>query len=192
MNLDHALLVWINQGWASPALDEFFLWVSGRAAFSVPLMLVILFDWHRRTGRAGVRLWFFLLALILFGDTLGNLLKDLFQEARPCFDYYQALRAPRHDGLYQCGDARAGLPSNHTLNFVLAALFVTLATPWRGWHGVLWVVALAVGLSRIYLGKHYPSQVLAGAWFGVLFAALGYRIALRLGFTLSTPSGPKP
>ncbi|HAY28923.1 MAG TPA: phosphatase PAP2 family protein, partial [Candidatus Accumulibacter sp.] len=49
----------------------------------------------------------------------------------------------------------SGMPSNHALNFCTVATFIALATPWRVWRNGLFISAVLVGLSRIYLGKHY-------------------------------------
>lgn len=61
-------------------------------------------------------------------------------------------------------------PSGHTAaSFALATV---LAAYWPAWMTVAFGAAILVGLSRTYLGHHYPSDVLAGALIGMLFAYL--------------------
>ena len=97
-----------------------------------------------------------MLLVMLLGDAFGNLLKHLLEEYRPCYDYFQALR-PLPGGSLPCGSKNA------------FAVVSFLAMTTRRWMltAVLAGVAVLVGLSRIYLGKHYPVQVLAGALLGI-------------------------
>ena len=172
--MDKSLLLAINQGWASPWLDPFFIWLSDKGTFSVPLMLIILLISFRTYGKDGVKFWFLLLAVILCGDLIGNILKHLMEQPRPCSDLADSVRLSwQHEG-NPCHGNRAGMPSNHALNFFATAVFVLAVTGIRIWGVCLLVIAFLVGLSRIYLAKHYPSQVLAGA---VLGSMIGYLAA---------------
>lgn len=171
--MDEALLHWINPGWSNPLLDGLFTWVSARWTFSIPLLLVLLWDARRRAGGRGVRLWLILVAGVLAGDAAGNGLKAWTAEPRPCYSHHAALVEPGGIPMERCegGDA-SGMPSNHALNFALAAAFMLVTTRWRAWQAVLVVAAVLVALSRIYLGKHLPGQVAAGLAIGAFLGVL--------------------
>jgi glycosyltransferase involved in cell wall biosynthesis/membrane-associated phospholipid phosphatase len=177
--MDERLLLWINQGWSHPLLDGLFWWVSQRPWFAFPLAAILLYDSVRWRGRAGGRLFLMLAVTVAVGDVLGNLLKDLFAEPRPCQAIFEHLRGLGGAAVARCGTDPNGMPSNHAINFFAAATFVAMATPWRKWRIGLFAVATMVGLSRIYLGKHYPSQVLAGAGIGAVIGWLGAWLAVR-------------
>jgi len=170
MNLDQSILVAINQGLANPWADFLFDWISSRISFALPLLLVVLWLLIHHYGREGAKLWSLLLLLVLLGDVLGGQIKEMVHQYRPCADFYQALQFGS-ESTGPCIDNTKGMPSNHALNYftVVAYLFVTTR---RRLMGVaLTLVAVLVGVSRIYLAKHYPSQVLAGAMLGLVWGA---------------------
>ncbi len=194
--MDEKLLLWINQGWAHLFWDGLFWWVSERVWFAFPLAALLLYFSVRRCGLAGARLFLAMVLTISAGDLLGNQLKRGFAEQRPCYVMHEQMRNVGSAEPRQCAPYTTGMPSNHALNFFAAATFIALVTPWRGWHLLLFAVAVLVGLSRIYLGKHFPSQVLAGALIGATVGWLGAWLALRyraaLGLPWATPAATVP
>lgn len=177
--MDEALLLAINQGWAHPMHDTLFQFLSNRGAFGFPLLLLILALLAWRWGRDGVKLWFLVVVCIALGDQIGNLLKHLLQQPRPCVEMYQILRSPTRAPGTPCGGIGSGMPSNHALNFfLLSALLGRLLSSWRITL-ILGLIACGVGLSRIYLGVHLPSQVLAGTILGLSIGFLAASIAIR-------------
>lgn len=168
MTYDEIWLLAINQGWHHPLVDALMVWLSSRWTFSIPLLFALLWHAWRTAGGAGVRVWLVLALAVGAGDAVGNLAKDLVGEPRPCAVMAEALLAPGGGPLGTCGGSIAtGMPSSHALNFFLVATLLALLTPWRRWQLAMLVVAVGVALSRIYLGKHYPSQVAAGALIGM-------------------------
>lgn len=136
-----------------------------RGGFSFPLLGFVLVLLARWFGKDGIKAWLVLLFAVGVGDALGGFIKDLTDQHRPCYDFYAALRMPQ-GASWPCGASTTGMPSNHALNFFTTALFLLWLVPRRILGMVMLVVAVLVALSRIYLGKHYPSQVLVGALLG--------------------------
>ena len=172
--MDESLLLWINQSWQHPMLDVFFEWVSAKNSFSFPLLLIILVFLGLRFKQPG---WYLGLSLILVaasGDLVGNILKSLFAQARPCLDYWEVIRMP-HAETTRCLQSTSGMPSNHALNFFATFTFLSFFVRNHRITLTSIVLCLFVALSRVYLGEHFPSQVLSGAIIGIIY---GLSIAL--------------
>lgn len=163
-SMDQTLFAQINQGWAHPALDAFFTYLSSYAGFGLPLLVLLLAWLAWRWRAAGLKLGLALILVVAAGETLGSIVKDLVQQPRPCHAAPAQVRQP--PGV-ECRNPLAGLPSNHAINFFSAATFLGVLLRRRGLAATLAALAVLVALSRVYLGKHYPSQVLAGAALGV-------------------------
>lgn len=170
--MDEYLLLLLNQTLATPWLDIVFAWISQHRFFSTPLLLLVLAFFAWRFGRDGVRFWLLTIGLIILGDQLGGLLKDLSAQSRPCAALGDTVR--QVDTLFDinCSRRLNGMPSNHALNFFLFTVFTGYVLRWRAWLWGFGTVAVLVALSRVYLGVHYPSQILAGALLGAVLGLL--------------------
>lgn len=149
-------------------------WVTdlGSMALLGPLVAVAALAWLVRTGRWGVAMF---LAVAIVGAAVANeLVKDLIERARPPARFH----ADGADGF--------AFPSGHTAQAVVTygALAYLLGSVIRSWPGrvVIWtlavLVSLVVGFTRIYLGVHWMSDVLAGlalgtAWLAFVITAFG-------------------
>ncbi|OOZ39476.1 hypothetical protein BOW53_11215 [Solemya pervernicosa gill symbiont] len=176
--LDDQLLLWINQGWAHPWLDLFFSWISDRKTFSLPLVGLLLVISLWKFGSRGLLLWLTMVLVVIGSDRIGNVLKNHFAEPRPCYELSAELRKPGgSEVVKRCEHSTKGLPSNHTFNFFAMALFMSFFLRGWGWRTALIGVSLLVAISRIYLAKHYPSQVGVGLLLGVSYGfVLGWLV----------------
>lgn len=174
LTLNEKVLIWINQDWANPVFDIFFEWLSMKWGFSIPLLFLIILYIGQRFGKSGWIIGCILIVTTSTSDLLGNFLKDIFQHGRPCLDFYDFIRYP-DGGETRCETSTSGMPSNHAMNFFATFTVISFFFPHRHILTISITLATLVGISRIYLGEHYPSQVLVGAIFGAL---LGITIAV--------------
>lgn len=123
---------------------------------------------HPKTRRPAV----YVLFAFPLANELCDVLKDGFRMKRPCVDLPDVLL--RVNKLTSFGTASA-----HSANMAAVAFVMTYCLGWR-W-GLGWIlIALFTGLSRIYVGVHYPSQVLLGWVCGTLVALLVVKLGDRL------------
>lgn len=175
---DQQLFLLIN-GAHSAFLDSVMYWFSDKWIW-LPVY-AILFFLIVRNFRS--KTWVVLLGavlLVVLTDQLSvKLFKDVFMRLRPCHE-------PDLEGMVrtlygQCG-GKYGFISSHAANTFGIALFVgLLLRPNLKWLlPVLIVWATLVSYSRIYLGVHYPGDVLVGAIIGGLLGALIFSFTLFL------------
>lgn len=189
------------------ALFEFANGVFRNGLFDwlMPLFSSALFLWAvvlgglalgaRRYGRAQ---WAGLLILALavgLADGGTNLVKNATGRVRPLNALAQTYFIEdgqwrqRPADFVQTKSEGSSYPSAHAANAMAAAVVIWLL--WPGTRRSIWTLPLLVGWSRLYLGKHYPADVLMGWLFG-LGAALAVWTAVKLvrgGKRLGLPGG---
>jgi undecaprenyl-diphosphatase len=193
ISVDHRLSVWFDQH-STPAVTrvaEVITFIGSPLLMTVASIGVALILWR-------LKAWYRLIAFILAmgGGSLLNLaLKQLFHRARPVFD---------HPLIHASG---YGFPSGHMMGATLffgfiAVLVATRCTQWR--RRVLapllaFFLVVLVGLSRICLGAHYLSDVLAAAaaslaWLAFCITGVGaimrYHAHTRVFGQAAIPPGP--
>lgn len=161
MSFDEWLLLAIRD-YTPAELEIICIWLSDRITFSLPLLALLMYQLWRHFRK---KAWYsigWLGLTVAISDGTGQILKNLLAQPRPCFSL------AHYSWVEPCGAALTGMPSNHALNFFAVATFITVITPWRNWHIALFCIAVSVAFSRIYLIKHFPSQVLVGAILGIV------------------------
>lgn len=172
VRLDQQLLLYLNS-LNSPFWDEVMYAISGKLIW-IPLYLAILIFLGIRYKRKFFVIFLFIILGITVADqTSVHLFKNVFQRLRPCHE--PALEGLVHLVKGECGGLY-GFVSSHATNSFYVALFSLLFIRKRWFTVMIIAWALVVGYSRIYLGVHYPGDVLCGSMLGALIGWGIYRL----------------
>lgn len=176
MELDRKLFLELNH-WASSGLDPVMLFLSSPVPwllFILALVLIMRFGPDRLDLKKSLIILTSIGITWILSDLVSvHLFKDLFERLRPCHE-------PSLSGLVRLAAESCGGPygfvSTHASNSfslaLLSALFIK-----RKWFTIsIFIWALMVSYSRIYLGVHYPGDVLGGMLLGLLIGLVVYLV----------------
>ena len=116
-------------------------------------------------------------------NTFYPMTKNLVMRRRPYMDIegVECLKAPYGDGdIYDLNAQGYSFPSGHAANSMTAYGGLAARYKKRGLRILLLTAIALICLSRVILGVHYPTDVLAGMCIGIISAEIGIRIADRL------------
>jgi len=160
VQLDVQTFFFINKTCANPVCDVVMPLMSaigsGQGIFVLSLLALLLAKAEKR--KAALVLW----AGLTVTYYLSAVLKETIGRPRP-FLVLAGVNLLASTG-------RHSFPSTHAMQSFMAA---AVASRYVGWHGLFYGFAILVGLSRVCMGVHYPSDVLAGAVIG---AIIGYAL----------------
>jgi membrane-associated phospholipid phosphatase len=178
--MDQTLFRLINQQWTSPALDLFMAGLSDSAIWR-PFLIAIGISMLLFGGFKARAFVICLLVSLAVAGLVTTGLKSAVARHRP--KQIQSVRMvqlqksrPKFLTLFKkpvirfsdsSDRSRSGpsFPSGHTVNNTIAATCLTLFYRRRGW--LYWFVAAAVAYSRIYVGSHWPSDVVPTLFLGI-------------------------
>ncbi len=175
---DVSILLWIN-GHATPFLDQVMLFASNKFTW-IPFYLYLLYFIVKEKGKYTLAVLLFAAAAIALSDqTSVHAFKFVFHRLRPCHD--PALQGLIRTVEHHCGGSY-GFVSSHAANSFALIGFLSLILKKREplLKIALWLWGILIIYSRVYLGVHFPSDVLAGAVVGL---ALGLAAGKLYQFT---------
>lgn len=176
VHLDTELFVYLN-GLGTESWDAFWMFYTTKFNW-VPFYALLLFLMYKRINNTQVFILTIVLiiAMIAFTDQITNLFKKvLVMRLRPCYntEINDIIRLVKSS----CG-GKYGYFSGHSSNSMAVAIFtgLMLRSKFKYILYVLIVWSLAMGYSRIYVGVHYPLDVLSGLLFGAFSGYVFYKL----------------
>ena len=151
----------IRKDWLDPIV--IFITHLGKAGIAWILLIMVLLV-IKKTRRVGIAC---AMALVINVILCNFIIKPLIARPRP-YDLYEQIICivkPQWDYSF---------PSGHTWSGISSALIILMDNRRRGIAAM--IMAVVIAFSRLYLYVHFPSDVLAGAVFGVLMALLTEKI----------------
>jgi len=162
---DTAVMHWINSGWSNaffdwlmPALRNKYLWLP---------LYVFCFGWilFNFTPRQSLYAILFAILGVFAADTISSkLIKNTVQRPRPC--QVSSLEVIQR---VSCGSGFSFTSSHAANHFCVAAFAIAVFGHYmRRWKHLWWVWAFLVSVSQVYVGLHYPLDIIGGALLGII------------------------
>ncbi|RRJ91102.1 phosphatase PAP2 family protein [Flavobacterium macacae] len=167
LELDKNLFIFLNS-LGSERFDGFWLFITKQFNW-IPIFLIILYLVFKHLGWKHALLIILVMALLIaLTDQTTNLFKNYFQRLRP-------VNNTDLDNVIHFVHKRSSFSfiSGHASNSMAAAFFLyKVLKPYLKYMGFIFLWPLVFAYSRIYLGLHYPGDILAGYTWGILMALL--------------------
>lgn len=170
-SLDTQLFIFLN-GLGSETYDGLWLLITRQSNW-IPLFLLLAYLIFKKLGpKQTLYLFLFIAILLTVTDQLTNLSKNTFQRLRPCNN-------PEINSLIRVVQVRNSFSffSGHASNTMAVASFLYLILHrYYKYFGLLFLWPLIYAYSRIYLGLHYPIDIISGYLFGFITGFLMFKI----------------
>jgi undecaprenyl-diphosphatase len=172
LEIDREIFLYLN-GLHAPWLDPVMLFISEKLVW-IPLYIYLVYLIFKDYSKAG---WLALigitLTITLADQVASTLMKPFFARLRPSHE-------PSLQSLVHIVDGYKGksfgFASSHAANtFGIATFLFLLLGKKRKWIALLFFWAAVVTYSRIYLGVHYPGDILVGGLIGMIAAVAGFK-----------------
>jgi undecaprenyl-diphosphatase len=160
--VDGSIVVWVATHRIG-ALNDLFIALGNVDRLGLLWVVVaVAIGLRRRSGALGTLMLALVVAVASFAaDSASFGVKDIFQRARP-FEAH-----PQIHPLYVVHSS--SFPAGHAATAFAGAAVLAFVVPRLAW--LLFLIAAAIGFSRVYVGVHYPTDVLGGAAVGVVVGA---------------------
>lgn len=192
MNLIDTLKIWDTDlflflnGLHSTFFDGFMFAVSAKFTW-IPLYVALLYVIIKSKKRESIWLILALVLCVVVADQIASgIIKNAVQRLRPSHD-------GNLEGLVHLvrghKSGKYGFVSSHASNTFGLAVLTSLFFKDKTYTTVILLWAILVSYSRIYLGVHYPLDILGGATVGVVVAFVSYLAVVKLRFSALKSSG---
>ncbi|MFV8325163.1 phosphatase PAP2 family protein [Flavobacterium sp. ZS1P14] len=171
LSLDTELFIFLN-GLGSETYDGLWLFITKQSNW-IPLFLLLAYLLYKKLGaKQTLYMLLFIAVLVTITDQTANLFKNEFHRLRPCNN-------PQINSFIRVVQIRNSFSffSGHAVNSMGVATFLFFNFKHKiKYFGLLFLWPLIFSYSRIYLGLHYPLDILTGFFFGFIFGFLMFRI----------------
>ena len=174
-NIDRKILYLINDYLSNPIFDLFFVTITNEDLWAIPVIIGIIILAFKGGNRAKIAIGIILIATGLTDLTVVEVIKPAIARLRPSHTMGDTINVLIGRG------GKYGFVSAHAANMFCATTILSYF--YDQWKKPLFFLAVSVSISRVYVGVHYPGDVLFGGLYGYgiawLFITIWVLIKMR-------------
>ncbi len=141
-------------------LNQFMPFITDPANWSIPIIALIFYLGFKAGKKGKITLALIVIALSMTDSICAQILKPFFERLRPSYSLIDGLNLLVSKG------GKWSMPSNHAAN--IFSLAVILSYFYNRIKIPCFIFAITISLSRVYVGVHYPGDIIVGGLFGYL------------------------
>ena len=164
LEYDHKLFLWLNN-LGNESFDWFWMLITNKVFNFFVYSIALIYLLKKTDIKSLISMILFLSILILISDQTSNLFKNFFERLRPCHDeqIFNSMRLVKDS----CGGLYSFFSAHASNSFALASFFFFVYYKIIQRKIILFfVLASLVSYSRVYIGVHYPLDIITGSVFG--------------------------
>jgi undecaprenyl-diphosphatase len=157
LSLDEKLFLFLNNALANPFFDKFFPFITEVDHWMLVYIIALSMLLWKGGKKGRLTVLALILTVIITDQFVSSFLKDIIGRLRPCHTLEEVRL------LVNCGSGKS-FPSAHAANNFAAAFVITRFYKNNKW--IFFTIATLMAFSRVYIGVHYPLDILGGAFIG--------------------------
>jgi len=170
--LDHATLNFIHKYLSNPILDRFMPFITNEDNWIIPILFLIIFLFTGAQKKGRITLLLLILSLSLTDIICAQYIKPFIERVRPSHLSLEGINLLVKKG------GKWSMPSNHAAN--MFAFSVILSYFYNRYRHLLFSLAYVIAFSRVYVGVHFPGDVIIGGVIGYMISWFVLSLWIRL------------
>tara|TARA_B100000123_G_C25672908_1_gene402827 strand:+ start:288 stop:866 length:579 start_codon:yes stop_codon:yes gene_type:complete len=162
-SIDLNLMLWIHQNFSNTSFDIFMPFITNKNNWTLPIFSLILVLGFLSGKRGKIALVLLIVSLSLTDLLCAQILKPYFERLRPSHLNLEQINLLVSKG------GKWSMPSNHAAN--MFSLAIILSNFYSRYKTFLIFLAIIISFSRVYVGVHFPGDVIVGGVIGYLISS---------------------
>ena len=172
LKIDYHILIFINQTCSNPIFD-FIMPLFDNVKNWIPFILILWISLSYFDKKNRFKLIILIPLVLLIGDQIGKFIKHIEIRDRPWFALGEIV-----NHLGGSSGKHFSFPSNHALN--IASISFIFSHIYKDYSHYFWFYLFIIMLSRVYIGVHYPIDVIVGAIIGICIGKLCIKLVKKI------------
>jgi|TARA_Y100000996_G_scaffold25525_1_gene18255 undecaprenyl-diphosphatase len=163
-SVDMNLIKWIHQYFSNTLFDIFMPIITNKKNWTLPIIVLIFLLGFFSGPRGKIALTVLIISLSFTDAICAQILKPFFERIRPSHLNLEEVNLLTSKG------GKWSMPSNHAAN--MFSLAIVLSYFYKKYKPLLFLLAILISFSRVYVGVHFPGDVIVGGFIGVFISSI--------------------